>query len=208
MSFDRNHDAEDVQQSADQPLRTVSAADQREKMTGGEETGLKRGARDWAIGELAAENADLYRRNAEQGLAIQKLQARLDRSEARFRAWADEMAVRDEARSRREEALTDRIAELEHKLADRPEATDPRGSERRLTEPDSARAEASHHERKRASPSNEFIGIGIAAGVEVITAVADPSPSNLVVGALGMVATGIPWIRKLREADSGDRPQG
>ena len=42
---------------------------------------------------------------AAQSKLIQQLQTRLDRSEARFHAWADEVPLRDDARAKREEAL-------------------------------------------------------------------------------------------------------
>jgi hypothetical protein len=204
VSFDRNLDAVPA---ADPPLRRPGDFNHAKETAEGTEADADSSLRDRVITGLVAENADLYRRNTARAKLIHQLQTRLDRSEARFHAWADEMAVRDEARAKREEALTERVAELEHQRADRPAANDPLGAQRRLDKPDSARAENDQHERKRAMPSNEFIGIGIAAGVEAVTAVGDPTPSNLLIGALGMVATGVPWIRKIREAGHGDRPR-
>lgn len=205
MSFDRNQDAEDVASPADRPVQAAPGLDHDRETANRTEATPGSEVRDRALGELVSENADLYRRNAEQDRAIKQLQARLDRSEARFRAWADDVALRSEAQAKREEALTDRITELERRLADTPGTGDPRGSERRLSEPVSARAESGQNEHKRTRLSNEFIGIGAAASVEVVTAIADPTAPSLIIGALGMVATGIPWIRKLREASHGDR---
>jgi hypothetical protein len=208
VSFDRNYDADDAEPAADHS--PPAAHDFPHAKDAGKRAGpeLAESPRDRAMGELAAENADLYRRNAAQDKMIQTLQARLDRSEARFHAWADRMAANSEAQAKREEALTDRVAELERALADRTTRTDPLGAQRRIDQPDRAGAESGQHERRRGIPSNEFVGIGMALGVEAVTAVADPTPSNLLIGAMGIVATGIPRIRKIREADDDDRPRG
>jgi hypothetical protein len=205
VSFDRNYDAEDAEPAADRLLRASPEVDRGKETADRAETGP--GTGDRAFGELVLENAELYRRIAAQDKTIAQLRQRADRSDARFHAWANEMAIRDEAQAKREEALTDRIAELERKPADSPAASDPRGAERRLSEPENAGEESGQEGRKRTRLSNEFIGIGMAASVEAVTAIADPTPSNLIIGALGMVSAGIPWIRKLREAGSGDRPQ-
>jgi hypothetical protein len=208
VSFDRNHDTDSVEPAADQSPQAAHDFHHAKETGKRVDVDLADSPQGRAMGELAAENADLYRRNAAQDKVIQTLQARLDRSEARFHAWADRMAANSEAQAKREEALTDRVAELERALADRTSRTDPLGAPRRIDEPDRARAESGQHERKRGIPSNELIGIGMAVGVEAVTAVADPTPSNLLIGAMGLVATGIPWIRKIREADDGDRPRG
>jgi hypothetical protein len=87
---------------------------------------------DRAVGELASENADLYK-------LIDALKSEMKADQAKFRAWAKEIAVRDEAREasdeardKREEALTNRIAELERRPAEKP-AADPGGPKPGLT---------------------------------------------------------------------------
>jgi len=215
MSAERTYEGEDIEAAPVRPLRADPGLDRGRETGGWVELAAENGARDRTIRELGSENADLYRRNAEQGKTIEQLQARTDRSEERFRAWAKEMAnredaraARDEARAKREEAMIDRIAELERRLAEKPGDDDPGGPERRVGGQEIARSEGGRRERGRGRASNEFIGIGAAVGVEVVTAVADPSGPSLLIGALGIVATGIPWMRKLREAGNDHRPRG
>lgn len=215
MSFDRDHGPDDIGSAVGRPLRAAPGLDRSWEPGGRIETAARSGTRDREIGELASENADLYRRNAEQGRTIEQLQARVDMSEARFRTWAKEMAnredaraVRDEARDKREMALTARIAELERRPAEPSDIIDRRGTERHLGGDETARTECGQRERGRARPSNEFIGIGVAVGVAAGTVAADPTPVNFIIGALGVAGAGIPWIRKLREAGDGDRPRG
>lgn len=229
MSFDRLGDGEDVETSPARPLRAAPGLDR------GGETGRRLelaeiGGRDRAVAELAAENADLYRhnadlyrRNAEQAKTIERLQARLDMAEARadradgrFRAWAKEMANREDARAARDEArdklvgeLINRIHDLEHRDAERPRDDDMGGPERRVGSQKATSSERSRQEHRRPRVSNEFIGIGSAATVAVGTVVADPSPVSFIIGAAGIVGAGIPWLRTLRKANKdADRPRG
>lgn len=210
MSADRAYD-EDVDAPLRRPLRAAPGLGRCEETHNSVELVAENTALDRAIGKLAVENADLYRSNADQAKTVERLQTRLDKSEDRFRAWAKEMAnredaraARDEARDRREEALIGRINELERRLGER----DPGGPDRRVGSEELARVENGRQERGRARPSNEFIGIGTAVGVAAGTVAADPTPVNFIIGAVGIMGAGIPWIRKLREAGNGDRARG
>jgi hypothetical protein len=175
-----------------------------------------------AVGELAAENADLYRRNSDQGEQIERLRAKLDLSEARFSAWAKEMGRREDARAeheeaqaKREEAQNSRIEELERMLAEQQDAASPGEAERRLENRSATREEAARHKRGRDRPSNEIIAVGVAWTAIALTAVSElkGTPGVAVMTAylgegIAAGAAHIALYRKRREESSGDRSQG
>ena len=214
MSFDRTYDAEDIEPAAVRPLRAAPGLERGRETGGRGETDAGRGPRDRATGELASENADLYRRNAEQGRTIEQLQARLDMSEARSRAWAGEMAnredvraARDEARDKREEALTGRIAELERR-----DSGDGSALAGRLEEPSAARAESVRLERTRGRPSDAKIAVGVAWASIALSAVAQatgtPETATLAAYATEVIAAAAAHValyREHRKASRGDR---
>jgi transposase-like protein len=212
VSGDRFHDGDDAEASSRRPLRAAPGLD-RNTDAGGRrvEVATQNGTQDRVIGELATENADLYRRNADQAKTIERLQARLDMSEARFRAWAKEMAnredaraARDEARDKREEALLGRINDLAHEVKELRGANDGAGLASRIEKKASAEGERDQRPRPP-RPSDQFIGMGAAVSVEALTAAIDPTPPNLLIGAVGIIGAGIPWMRRLKEDRDADR---
>lgn len=183
------------------------------------------GERDRAIAELAAENAELYRKNAdqakkiaEQDKTIEGLKARVDKAEAwadmtdkRWRAWAkemanrdDERAARDEARDKREEALIGRINEVERVIVEVRRANDGAAGPSRIEKRASAEGERRHERPRPSKPSDSLIALGTAVSVEALTAAVDPTGPNLLIGAVGIIGASIPWIRNLKEKRDAD----
>jgi hypothetical protein len=143
-----------------------------------------------AFGELVAENAELYKR-------VDSLEAQLKLRDDRFYTWTREFA-------RDKETLKSSIEQLQRAAAELRAAHGGGTTPSRLEETASVDGERDgRHRRPRVS--NEFIGIGAALGVEAVTAVTDPTAPSLIAGALGVLATGIPWIRKLKEERDADR---
>lgn len=229
MSFDRFDDGKGAEASPGRPLPAAPGLDQPIQQNGrrmdhapsheaptradknpGSGPGPEAGERDRAVAELAAENAELYRQNAAQAKLIERLQARADKAEAwadmtdkRWRAWAEEMSVRDRMRNSREEALTSRVEDLEQIVVELRGANDGAAGPSRIEK--RASAEGERHERPRPSkPSDSLIALGTAVSVEALTAVVDPTPPNLLIGAIGVIGASIPWIRNLKEKRDAD----
>lgn len=154
-----------------------------------------------AFGELASENAELYKR-------IDSLQSRLEMEQARHSAWSREV-------TRRDEALASRVDHLERKLAERLDASDAGMKERRIAGQEPlADEQKAGQEPSRRRVSTEFIAVGAAVGGVALTAVGDvigtPTAGDITGIAGGVVAAaaaGLTWIRKHREEADADRRQ-
>ena len=148
MSFDRLHAGEDNEPVPDRAPRPAPGSDQSRKGQGtradrGPDTGSRaelaaeNASLARAVGELTSENADLYKRIDALQAELKVGQAKIKDEQDRFRAWVKaisnrdaERDLRDEARNKREEALADRVAELERRDADRTVAADSGSAER------------------------------------------------------------------------------
>jgi hypothetical protein len=233
VSFDRLHDGEDIEPTPDRAPRPAPGLDQS---TEGQDTPADRGpdtrsraelstenaslAR--AVGELASENADLYKRIDALQADLKASQAETKTEQDKFRAWAKaisnrdaERDLRDEARAKREEALTGRVAELERKDAVRSDTIDSDGTERWLGKHKIAPSENDQHKHRPGRPSNEIIAVGaawVAFGLSIYSQVKGTSDaaSLATYGAEGttLLAAHIALFRKHGEAGSGDRSQG
>jgi hypothetical protein len=120
-----------------------------------------------AVGELAAENADLYKK---AGDLTQALKA----GKGRFAAWSKhvdrdrEQAASDKAEMTdrldgalaMNEALADRVADLERKLADSSPATVAGAPERRIDVQEGVARQTDRKQLRRLKPSNEIIAVG------------------------------------------------
>ena len=148
--------------------------------------------------ELQRRNAQLVRQTAEKDQKIDSLQWQLDRSEARHRAWSQEMTTRNAAQDKLMGAVIDRLHEIEDRLASHETADDPGGPRRRTGGDDTSRQEVGQREHGRAKPSNEFYGISSAVGVAAGTVAMDPtSPLSYLIAGAGIIGAGVPWLRKL-----------
>jgi hypothetical protein len=175
------------------------------------------------VGELASENADLYKQVGEltHALKVEK---------ARFSSWARhvernrEEAAQDRARMAERldnvlalnEALADRVTELERKLADQAPATSVGAPGRRIGEQEAVTRQTDRKHLRRLKASNEIINVG-TLGVSTAASVAADVLGSAVAGdaagiagnALGLVAAVIALSRKSREDKKhGHRPQG
>ena len=176
-----------------------------------------------AVGELASENADLYQK-------VGDLTHALKVEKARFSAWGKEVARdREQAASDKaemtdrldkalvmNEALADRVADLERKLADASPAAGTGVPERRISAPEGVARQTDRKHLRRLKPSNEVIAVG-TMGVSTAATVAADVLGSAVAGdtagiagnALGLVAAVIALSRKNREDKKhGHRPQG
>jgi hypothetical protein len=167
-----------------------------------------------AVGELAAENADLYNK-------VDRLTADLKTEKARFSAWSKEVTSRDNALHSRiddqaivNEALATRLADLEAKQTDKAEVGGTSESQRRVRTRETAEKETDEATLDRRKPSNEFIAVGVAVGGGALTLagmVVGTTPAmdatGLAISAIGIAGAGIPWVRKFREGGNADRPE-
>jgi hypothetical protein len=213
VSADRGYDREDVEPSPGQPAHAGRDLGDHGEGRGRSELGTENEGRDHALGELAAENADLHKR-------VGSLEAELKSEKARFSAWAgeiatrdDERAARDEARDKREEALADRIAELEQRHADRPAAADPGGAESRIGAPEAAGRQVAKRNPERLWRGNEAIATYTAGAGVLLTTVGETAGSTaadvtgLVGSVAGLAVAAIALARKHREESHADRPE-
>jgi hypothetical protein len=148
---------------------------------------------------LAAENAELYKR-------VDHLEHQLKQKDARFEAWAREMAWP-------EEVMKSRMEKLEHALTELSASRDPRG--RRVDEPGTFAGEKSQPEPGRSGKAaSEIAALGAAAGslAGAIGAVAGSTVSadagGIAGGVLGIFGAGVALVHKLREEGREDRRQG
>jgi hypothetical protein len=175
-----------------------------------------------AVGELAAENADLYRKLGELTQA-QKT------DQARFGAWAREVA-RDREQAAQDkaqlaerldkalamnESLADRLTELEQKHADQSPVTSVGAPERRIGAEEGTARQTDRKHLRRLKVSNEVIAVGTLGVSTAATVVADvlgTAAAGDAVGiggnALGLVAAVIALSRKRTEGKDEHRTQG
>jgi hypothetical protein len=172
-----------------------------------------------AVGELASENADLYRRNAALDKKVTRIEAELKTEKDRRTAWSAEVARERshaagclEAQTKINEALAARLADLEARQADKGA---PGEAARRVGSGEVPGGERSEKTVSRPRMSNEFIGVGVAAGGGFLTAVSvvletpvAADVTGLIISALGIGGASIPWYRKLRKDRNGDRSEG
>jgi hypothetical protein len=185
-----------------------------------------------AVVELAAENADLYRKNAAQDQQIARLETAIGSEKARHAAWAQEISARDEARDKREaareareqtrdkllEEQADLVAELRAEIAELRQRSSVAGSgvpERRASTTKTFDAEASGQKPRKGGISDEWLGLGAAVTQTVLTAAGDwlgttvaQDATGIAGGAIGIGAAGIAWVRKHREDKNADRSKG
>jgi hypothetical protein len=214
VSADRTDDGEDLEPAPDRPLPADPGRERNGETRDRAELPAVNEALDRAVGELASENADLYKR-------IDALESKIKAEQGKFSAWAkeiavrdDERAARDEARDRREEALTDRIAELELRLADRPAAADPGGSEPRVDQQEPPGRQTVKRNPERLWRANEAIAVYVSGSGTLLTAAAEVVGTRPVADATGLAgslaglaAAAVALARKRREASNADRPQ-
>jgi hypothetical protein len=149
-----------------------------------------------AIGELAAENAELYKR-------VDYLEAQLKQKDARFDAWAREMAWR-------EEEMKTRLERLEHANAER---ITPGMPARRVGERATPEAEKqTGPEPARQKASDQFIAASVGWGGVALTAAGEMLGTTAAADfttLAGQVATAgaatLAWMRWRKEARDADR---
>lgn len=200
--------------------RTEPGTDTRSRSELAEENvGLGR-----ALGELAAENADLYKRLDALQEELKASQAETRTEREKFRVWAKEIsnreaerALQDEARDKREETFADRLAELEHRDAARPETIDSAGDERVLGRRKIAPPENDQQKRRPGRPSDAMIAVGaayVAIGLSIYSSIkGSPEAATLATyGAEGtaLFAAHVALFREHRKGKgrNGDRPEG
>jgi hypothetical protein len=175
-----------------------------------------------AVGELAAENADLYRKTGELTHALKTQQGR-------FGTWAKEVArdreqaAQDKAQMAERldkvlamnEALADRVTGLEQKLADQSPVTSAGAPERRIGAEEGVARQTDRKHLRRLKVSNEVIGVGTMGVSTAATVMADVLGSTAAgdaagIGgnALGLIAAVIALSRKRTEDKDGHRTQG
>jgi hypothetical protein len=175
-----------------------------------------------AVGELAAENADLYRK-------VGELTHALKTEQARFGTWAKEVArdreqaARDKAQMAERldkvlamnEALADRVTGLEQKLADQSPVTGAGAPERRIGAEEGVARQTDRKHLRRLKVSNEVINVGTMGVSTAATVMADVLGSTAAgdaagIGgnALGLIAAVIALSRKRTEDKDGHRTQG
>jgi hypothetical protein len=170
-----------------------------------------------AVGELAAENADLYRK-------IGELTHARKTDQAQFGAWAKEVA-RDREQAAHEkaqiagrldkalalsEALADRMTGLEQKHADQSPATSAGAPERRIGAEEVTARQTDRKHLRRLKVSNEVINVGtlgVSTAATVMADVLGTAGAGDAVGiggnALGLIAAVIALSRKRREDKDG-----
>jgi len=109
VSFDRHHDAEDIQ-PARRPLRPAPGLEVVRGAARPVKTAALRAARDQGIAEQPAENPELRRQGAEHDKQIGSPESRLVMKDARFEALAREIASREETMKVRTEKLEHYVA--------------------------------------------------------------------------------------------------
>lgn len=175
-----------------------------------------------AVGELAAENADLYRK-------IGELTHALKTEQGRFGTWAKEVArdreqaAQDKAQMAERldkvlaanEALADRVSGLEQKLADQSPAASAGAPERRIGAEEGVARQTDRKQLRRLKVSNEVInvstiGVSTAAAVmaDVLGSTAAGDAAGIGGNALGLVAAVIALSRKRTEDKDGHRTKG
>jgi hypothetical protein len=175
-----------------------------------------------AVGELAAENADLYRK-------IGELTHALKTEQARFGTWAKEVArdreqaVQDKAQMAERldkalalnEALADRVTGLEQNHADQSPVTSAGAPERRIGAEEGTARQTDRKHLRRLKVSNEVINVGtlgVSTAATVMADVLGTAAAGDAVGiggnALGLVAAVIALSRKRTEDKDEHRTQG
>jgi hypothetical protein len=174
-----------------------------------------------AVGELAAENADLYRKVGELTHALKTEQARFGtwaREVARDREQAAQdkaqMAERLDKALAMNEALADRMASLEQKHADQSPATSAGAPERRIGAEEGAARQTDRQHLRRLKVSNEVINVGamgVSTAATVMADVLGTAAAGDAVGiggnALGLIAAVIALSRKRTEDKDEHRTQ-
>ena len=175
-----------------------------------------------AVGELASENADLYRQ-------LGDLTHALKTEKARFASWAERAAADREAAARDKagmagrldqalemnEALADRVTDLERRLADLAPAGGAGAPERRIDSPEGAERQTGRKHLRRLKASNEVINVGamgVSTGAAVLADVLGSAAAGDAAGiagnALGLIAAVIALSRKRTEDKDGHRTKG
>jgi hypothetical protein len=176
-----------------------------------------------AVGELAAENADLYRK-------IGELTHALKTQQGRFGTWAREVArdreqaAQDKAQMAERldkvlamnEALAHRVADLEQERADQSPVTSAGAPERRIGAEEGVARQTDRKHLRRLKVSNEVISVGTMGVSTAATVMADVLGSaaagdtaGIAGNALGLAAAVIALTRKSREdKKDGHRTQG
>jgi hypothetical protein len=113
------------------------------------------------------------------------------------------------------EALANRVTNLERKLADTSPATDAGAPERRIDAQEGVARQADRKHLRRLKVSNEIINVGMMGVSTAATMLADVLGSatagdaaGITGNALGLVATVIALSRKRTEDKDGHRTQG
>jgi predicted RNase H-like nuclease (RuvC/YqgF family) len=119
-----------------------------------------------AVGELAAENADLYRKNADLDKKVTRLEAELETEKARHTAWAVEVArdrgqtaKRLEEQTKINEQLAGQIAELRDRLAEKSVRSDAGRAPKHFEEAEAPEKQATKKNPDRLRLTNEVIGV-------------------------------------------------
>jgi hypothetical protein len=153
-----------------------------------------------AVGELASENADLYKKVGELTDAL-----KLER--ARFAAWAKEVSAREEAMNRR-------FADLEHRLQDKAPGPGPGELPRAVGAGRTSEGQKAE-ERPRKRLSNEAVGLGasiigggLQAAGEMLGTTAAADATGLIGWGVAIGAAAVAWSRGRRKDSDGDRSQG
>lgn len=144
-----------------------------------------------AVGELAVENADLYKK-------VGDLTHALKMEKARFGAWAkeaardrDEMTARLDETAAANEALTTRLANLERRLADYPPNGGPGAPDRLVGAQSGYEGEKSGQRSRKKLPSDEAINLGAAITGTAVQALGDWLGTTPAADAAGIVGGGI-----------------
>jgi hypothetical protein len=175
-----------------------------------------------AVGELAAENADLYRKLGEVTHALKTMEARFgtwakDVASEREQAAQDkaEMAERLDKVLAMNETLADRVTVLEKERADQSPVTSAGAPERRIEAEEGVARQTDRKHLRRLKVSNEVInagamGVSTAATVmaDVLGSTAAGDAAGIGGNALGLIAAVIALSRKRTEDKDGHRTQG
>lgn len=226
VSFDRHHDGDDNEPVPDRAPRPAPGLDhapdghaaQAPDPRSRAELTAEDASLGHAIGELASENADLYKRVDALQAELKASQAETEIAQDKFRARAKvisnrdvERAVQDETRDKREEAFADRLAELERRDADRAAVADSGVVQPGISRQEVVRADNGQHKRRTGRPSNEIIAAGaayVAIGLSIFGQVKG-SPEAAALSTYGAevanaVVAHIALYRKHKETGDGD----
>lgn len=160
-----------------------------------------------AIGELASEIADLYKKVNDLTDAFKQQSAALNQEKVRFSVWAREVSAR-------EEAATRRMGELELRLAERLPEGGPGEPRVRVDDQRSSEGEEVT-EHQRGSPRDTAIAVGAGVLGASVTGLGYALGSTAALDTTGLLGWGatisasvVAWIREYRRDKDADRSHG